>query len=44
LSHNRKFLHYGDFETIGNGRIDLDSLPGKGSDPLCSFTLIEPVC
>ncbi|GIK06795.1 hypothetical protein Aspvir_002447 [Aspergillus viridinutans] len=29
LSHNRKFLHYGDFETLGNGRIDLDSLPGK---------------
>ncbi|EAW13572.1 ELMO/CED-12 family protein [Aspergillus clavatus NRRL 1] len=29
LSHNRRFLHYGDFESVINSKVDLDALPGK---------------
>lgn len=29
LSHNRRYLHFGDFDTTGNRRPDLDALPDK---------------
>ncbi|KAL5364513.1 ELMO/CED-12 family-domain-containing protein [Aspergillus floccosus] len=29
LSHNRRYLHFGHFESMGNGHPDLDALPEK---------------
>lgn len=39
LSHNRRYLHFGHFESMGDGRPDLDALPEKSQSTSISALL-----
>lgn len=41
LSHNRRYLHFGDFESMDDKTPELDALPEKSKDFNIAFTIIS---